>query len=322
LNPVRDLVISPSPLLEADLYLPERTGPAPPVIVWLHAGGWRMGSRRVAPDLSRWCAARGFAMAAVDYRLSDRATFPAQIQDVKTAVRWLRTVAGTYGFDGSRIGLWGSSAGAHLAALAGLTGSGTFEPPGSLYGGVPSEVQAVVAGYPPIDFLQLDAHRPPRGTPLPDPEARFLPNPDMRAVDPDSFESLLLGAPIESCPDRVRAANPLTYAGAGAPPFLIAHGTQDVLVAPHQSELLYRGLVRHDLDVTLCLVEGLGHGFFNRGRLDDGPPRTMSVRQHRPGLGEIEEERVGPVFPLVEEFFRARLCAGGGQPGRTPGVAE
>ena len=104
-----------------DLYLPRGAARALPVIVWLHAGGWRSGDRKQAPDLSRHFAMQGFAMASIDYRLSREATFPAQLHDVKAAVRWLRTHAERLGLDGRRIGLWGSSAGGHLATFAALT---------------------------------------------------------------------------------------------------------------------------------------------------------------------------------------------------------
>ena len=104
-----------------DLYLPRGSARPLPVILWLHAGGWRSGDRKQAPDLSRHFAMQGFAMASMDYRLSREATFPAQLHDVKAAVRWLRMNGERLGLDGRRIGLWGSSAGGHLATLAALT---------------------------------------------------------------------------------------------------------------------------------------------------------------------------------------------------------
>src|SRR5262245_39122988 len=105
-----------------DLYLPvDRLGLLP-VIIWLHGGGWRHGDRRLCPNLSRYFAERGFAMASIDYRLSGEATFPAQVHDVKAAIRWIRAHAEVYGLDSQRLGLWGSSAGAHLGALVALTG--------------------------------------------------------------------------------------------------------------------------------------------------------------------------------------------------------
>jgi acetyl esterase/lipase len=298
------------PLL-ADLFLPQDTPGAPPVIVWVHAGGWRFGSRHLAPDLSRFFAERGFAMVSIDYRLTRHATFPAQLEDLKTAIRWLRGSAGWLGIDAHRMGLWGSSAGAHLSALAAVTADGALEPPDELYVGVRADVQAVVAGYPPVDFLQLDAKRPPPGTVSADPETLLLPRPDMRSADPDSFESLLLGAPIETCPERVREANPLTYVAPGAPPFLIMHGLADTTIPPQQSVLLYEGLVGHANDVTLCMIEGLGHGFFHRTHLDDAPPRTMTMTRHDAEGREVTETVAQPIFPMVERFFAAHLIEHG-----------
>lgn len=303
--------------LYADLYLPETSAP-PPLIVWVHAGGWRFGTRRLAPDLSRCFAAGGFAMAAVDYRLTPRATFPAQIEDLKTAVRWLRSAAGRYRFDAQRIGLWGSSAGGHLSALAALTLRGVFEPEDAPYLEHSAEVQAVAVGYPPVDFLQLDADRPPAGTRSADPENLELPRPGMRSADADSFESLFLGAPIETCPERVRAANPLSYGTHGGPPFLILHGLADTTIAARQSVLLYEGLTARGIEAMLCLIEGLGHGFLHRTHLDAAPPRRMTITHFDPERGTSVERHAGPVFPLVEAFFVRALRLRGCRNGRAP----
>jgi acetyl esterase/lipase len=293
--------------LQADLYLPQGAEGNVPAIVWLHGGGWRSGNRQVAPDLSRFFAARGFAMAAIDYRLSRNALFPAQIEDVRTAIRWLRSIAPSRGIDPDRIGLWGASAGGHLAALAALAPEECFRSADALYPGVDSRVRAAAVGYAPTDFLQMDAHRPPPGTRSEDPESLLLPRPDMHATDPDSYESRLLGAPIATCPDRVQAANPIAYAGAHAPPFLILHGLADTTVAPHQSELLYTALAASGADVTLALVEGLGHGFLDRSHLDDLGPRTIEVRRRTADGSEIVTVRRQLVFPGIEAFFRTTL---------------
>ena len=292
--------------LRADVYLPRGAARPCPVVVWLHGGGWRFGNRRVAPDLTRFYAERGLAMVAIDYRLSDRAIFPAQIQDVRTAIRWVRSIAPLHGF-ADRVGLWGASAGGHLAALAALCPPGVFEPAGSPHAAWSSAVQAVVAGYAPVDFLRLDADRPSADTVVADPENLSLP-PGMLSRDADSFESLLLGAPIDTRPDLARAANPITYARPGAPPFLILHGASDTTVGARQSERLFDALARHDNVATLCAIEGLGHGFLNRSHLDDGAAWEMMVRTHDRG-GERSERLRQPVFPAIEAFFRRHLAA-------------
>ena len=101
----------------ADVYLPVEAAKPVPTILFLHAGGWLHGDRKFGPDLGRFFTQRGFAMVSIDYRLSDEALFPAAVHDVKTAVRWMRSVAGEYGFNPNRIGVWGLSAGGHLAAM-------------------------------------------------------------------------------------------------------------------------------------------------------------------------------------------------------------
>lgn len=293
--------------LHADVYLPCQLHSRPlPVIVWVHGGAWQFGDRRLGPDLSRFFAARGFAMVSIDYRLSTQALFPAPVRDVKTAVRWLRTVSSSYGLDADRIGLWGSSSGGHLAALAALSGPGVFEDAASLYADCSGGVKAFVDGYGPTDFLQIDAHRAPEGTGSDDPESMLLPT-GLRSALADSPESRLLGAPIETCPGRVREANPVAYARGGGPAALLLHGACDTTVPPHQSVLLYDALASHDNDVSLTIVEGLGHGFLNRNHLDDGEPRKLTTRTHVPGHGEAVVHGSGHVFATIEAFFRRVL---------------
>ena len=271
-----------------DLYLPRGAARPLPVIMWLHAGGWRSGDRKQAPDLSRHFAAQGFAMASIDYRLSREAIFPAQLHDVKAAIRWLRANADRLGLDGRRIGLWGSSAGGHLATLAALTPTDVQGLQGvrlleNRYGPAPSfkesdplmlDVRCVVTAYAPMDFLVMDAQRDAAEIEVEDPSAFVLP-PGARTVDARSYESLLIGAPIHDRPDLARAASPLGYVTADAPPFLIVHGTSDRAVPAQQSVMLHHALVGVGVDATLHLVDGRGHGFLDRA--DTAPALTLSV---------------------------------------------
>jgi len=160
----------------------------------------------------------------------------------------------------------------------------------------------VVDGYGPIDFSQLDAHRDPSNRRSDDPESLELP-PGTRAAHADSFESLLVGGPIEAHPDRVRAANPLSYHRERLPPFLILHGSSDMTVPVHQSELLFDALAARGADVTLCVEDGLGHGFLIRPTLGSDPSRR-TVRRHAAG-GVIEPAHEGgPItYDLIEHFF-------------------
>jgi acetyl esterase/lipase len=215
-------------------------------------------------------------MCSIDYRLSGEAIFPAQIEDVKCAVRWLRSVASRYGLNPDRIGLWGSSSGAHLAVLAGVSGPGWFETPE--HAQYSSEVSAVVDGYGPVNFTLIDEQR--SQFPLLHDNAESTRIGQLTpSSDPESFESLLLGAPILTCPERVQAANPITYVKPGVPPTLILHGTKDAAIPAQQSVLLFQALAGSGTEVTLCLIEGLGHGFLNNNDWDkDKPP--MQVHPH------------------------------------------
>ena len=226
-----------------DLYIPN-AGENLPLIIWVHGGAWRGGNKgRYAP---MEYLKSGYAGASIGYRLSQHAVFPAQIEDVKAAVRWIRANAETYRLDPNRFAAWGSSAGGHLVAMLGTTGDITeFEVGENLE--VSSRVQAVVDYFGPTDFLQMDTHRFPDG---------------LVHDAPDSPESRLVGGPIQEHKDRVARANPITYVSKGDPPMLIIHGDQDKLVPYHQSVLLKDALKKAGVPVTLYKVEGGGHGWF------------------------------------------------------------
>lgn len=142
--------------LVLDLYLPASPVRRPaPVIVFLHGGGWAGGTRTTGPDFRRFFAQDGFAMASIEYRLTPSITFPANVEDVRTAVRWLKANAVVHGLDADRICLWGTSAGGHLAAVAGLAPRGTFEGTGNP--DQTSAVRCVLDGYGPTRFDLMDA---------------------------------------------------------------------------------------------------------------------------------------------------------------------
>jgi acetyl esterase/lipase len=227
-----------------DLYLPDLS-PTTPLIVWIHGGAFRMGSKedRVPFEMLEL----GYAIASLNYRLSQHALFPAQIEDCKAAVRWLRAHADTYGLDPSRFASWGESAGGHLAAMLGTAGhERSFEVGEHLEHS--SSVQAVLDFFGPTDFLQMDAHRLPEG---------------MVHDTADSPESELVGGPIQERPAEVARANPVAYVTPQAPPFLIVHGDRDPLVPYHQSTLLVAALEAAGVPVTFYTVVGAGHGGFD-----------------------------------------------------------
>ncbi|MFD4244990.1 alpha/beta hydrolase fold domain-containing protein [Streptomyces sp. NPDC058525] len=239
-----------------DVQVPAGDGPFP-AVVWIHGGGWLDGDRRYPPPtvpaalLHGAVLAAGLALVSVDYRHSLEAPFPAQLHDVKAAVRYVRAHADALGIDPGRIGVWGESAGGHLAALAGLVGPGSAGG-AALEGteGVGSGdtgVLAVVDWYGCSDLVALAAHPMP---PMPS-EVAF----------PDPYEALL-GAPVAADPEPARVASPVTYAGGPhLPPFLLVHGTHDGLVPYSQSEALAEALEAAGGEVTLRPVEGADHIF-------------------------------------------------------------
>jgi acetyl esterase/lipase len=254
--------------LELDLYLPAAR-PAP-VVVFVHGGGWRLGSRHSAgpayPGTSAFeaVAGAGIAVASVDHRLSGEAVWPAQLHDVKAAVRWLRARAGELGVDPGRVSAWGESAGGHLAALLGLT-AGDPDLEGDVgVTGPSSGVAAVAAWYPPTDLPALP------GDLGADPAA------------PDSREAQLLGAPIAAVPERAAQASPVAHVSAAAPPFLLLHGRADRFVPCLQSERLRDALQDAGVPVDLMTYDGADHMW--RGSpeaADDALARTIGFLSTR-----------------------------------------
>ena len=234
--------------LKLDLYLPEGQGPFP-LIIWIHGGGWTSGNKSLSSDSPQVRqTARGYAVASINYRLSQEAKFPAQIEDCKAAVRWLRAHATQYNLDPSRIAAWGSSAGGHLAALMGTSAdvSDLEGDEGNL--DYSSRVQAVVDWFGPIDLLNMSSDSLSFPCNLIDHNSVFSP------------ESLLIGCAIQTCPDKTERANSINYVSADDPAFLIMHGTDDCLVGPTQSQRLYNALTAAGVEAGLKFIEGAGHG--------------------------------------------------------------
>lgn len=240
-----------SPLQRLDIYLPATGEPPYPVLVGIHGGGFVSGDKddgQITPVLQG--LERGYAVVALDYRLAPETPFPAAIADVKAAVRWLRAHAGEYGLDGSRIAVWGDSAGGNLAALAGASGDSA-----ALRGADPAdadqsdEVQAVVDWFGPISLSRLDEDFEAAGYD------------DMNAEGAGSYPAEYLGAPVGAVPGKARAADPITYLTPADPPILIEHGTADSTVPWPQSTRLAKAwaAATGKDNVTLNLIEGAGH---------------------------------------------------------------
>jgi acetyl esterase/lipase len=279
-----------------DLYLPDGPGPWPLLIACGGSAFLDDGGSYYAAELAPWSTEAGFAVAGVCIRSSGQARFPAQVHDVKAALRWLRAHAAEHDLDAGRFAVMGDSSGGWTAAVAGLTADRP-ELEG-LIGetGGSSRVQAVVDLYGPTDFLQMDVHM------LPGACASF--NELMGLTDchddPASPESRLMGFPIQSRPDDVRAANPCTYASADAPPFLIAHGQLDALVPHHQSEVLYAALAAAGAEATFFSVPEVGH---NKGIVSPAVPEAVVRSTSTRGT----EKEIRPTLDAIERFLRAAL---------------
>ncbi|MYM20644.1 alpha/beta hydrolase fold domain-containing protein [Brevibacterium sp. 5221] len=300
------------PDLLLDLVTPP--GPPPsagwPVIVWLHGGGWRLQDRTARPDFDAHFAARGFAMASIDYRLAPRWRHPAQVCDLRRALRWLRAQAGRLRLDPARIGLWGSSAGGHVAAFTALSAAapraGAQQCPAQ-DDPADTSVACAVVGYPPslIDEL-LGPWAPGR------PHQRTSPEED------------LLGGPATSAAEhaallqRGRLASPARLEPQRRPPpFFILHGTADALVPPEQSRALHEHLAAAGGHSLLYLVEGFGHGFLNPGTVEELGPgiRLDNGRLAAEPEAEFRAERRGGFdpqgrpasFELIGDFFAHHL---------------
>jgi len=230
-----------------DLYVPSGNGPFP-LVIWIHGGAFKMGGKegvQFDPLPLEYCA-RGFALASLNYRFSQHALFPAQTQDCKAAVRFLRAHAAQFRLDPGHFGAWGPSAGGHLVTMLGVAGNvKAFEVGEHL--DVSSRVQCVVDYFGPTDFLQMDTQR------LPDGQIHD---------GADSPESELVGGAIQEHKEATRRANPVTYVTPDAPPFLVVHGDCDPLVPFGQSVILVEALRAAGVPVTFYTVKGAGHGQF------------------------------------------------------------
>lgn len=234
-----------------DLYLPTppavRTWEKPPdagyrtklpLVVWIHGGAFLIGRKEDTVPLE--LLSEGYAVASIGYRLSTDAKFPAQIEDCKAAIRWLRANAARFALDPERVGVFGESAGGYLAAMLGTTGDMKMFDIGD-HLEQSSAVQAVIDFYGPTDFLQNS----------------------FATANPKSPEALLLGGAIRENRDKAEKANPIAYATKNDAPFLIVHGDADKLVPFNQSELLEVALKKANVVATLHTVKGGGHGGFS-----------------------------------------------------------
>lgn len=232
--------VSEERLLTLDLYLPERA--AGPLIVYVHGGAWRGGSKSDMPLLS--LVEQGFPVASVDYRLSPEARFPAQIHDIKAAIRYLRAMQNSLGIDARRIVIAGSSAGGHLAALVGVT-RGVAELEGSIgeHGGQSSGVQAIVSYYGASNLTTILSQSTPPALKM-----------RMPALE------LLLGALPAKVPDLAKLASPVSHVDEKDPPLLLLHGDQDPQMPINQALELQAVYEERGGNVAFINLRGAAHG--------------------------------------------------------------
>lgn len=244
-----------SPAQRLDIYWPEEGNGPFPVIVSIHGGAFMGGDKRdvqLTPMLE--ALERGYCVVGVNYRMSGEAKFPALVHDIKAAIRWIRANAQSYLFDPERIATWGGSAGGYQSLMAGVAATVSELDDLSLGNAEQAcDVQAVVAWFPPTDFLRMDEQLA---------ESGMAPAEGFTHSGANSPESLLLGRKITEVPELVRAANPETYIHPNVPPFFIQHGTSDDTV-PHQQSVNFAQRVREvcgEERVIHELLEGARHG--------------------------------------------------------------
>ncbi len=232
-----------------DLYLPEKPSEKPlPLIVWVHGGAWRAGSKAGGPAVGM--VARGYAVASVEYRFVPKALFPAQIQDCQAAIRWLRANRAKYNFDPDHIGAWGSSAGGHLVALLGTAGGKKAYPAIGGNEDQSDRVQAVCDLYGPADFSTVAQQAE---------EDKGVKN-IWKFNTPGDPYSDLVGVKLDADKAKVDAVSPVHFVSQDNPPFLIVHGTKDALVPLAQSVELETSLKKAGVSVLLQRLPNSGHG--------------------------------------------------------------
>lgn len=224
-----------------DLHLPKGVE-NPPLVMFIHGGGWKGGAR--SNSKLNWVAKHGYALASIEYRLSQEALFPAQILDCKGALRWLRAHQQKYGYDASRVVVAGTSAGGHLAALMGTSGD-VADLEGETGGNADqsTRVQGIIDYYGPSDFVERSKNQP------------------SKTDHPEGGVYKLLGGPVKENLEAARRASPSTYISKGDPPLLILHGDKDKTVFLDQSEHFEKLYDDAGLDAHLHVLEGKGHGW-------------------------------------------------------------
>ena len=248
-----------------DLYLPQVKSEATmPLIIYIHGGGWREFSKDICPG--EIVAARGIAIACINYRFSTEALFPAQIHDAKGAVRWLRANAAQYNLDPNRFGAWGASAGGHLSALLGTSEGVDYLEGNQGNLDYSSGVQAVCNWYGPTDFTQV---KPAFTEPIsPEVLQKYRGTPWYLYT---VVTTLLVGGSVDQKAELVQAANPINYIDSQDPPFMVLHGDLDKIVPVNQSVILVEALESNGVPVTFIRKSKMTHSYRGKNGEDFDP---------------------------------------------------
>jgi acetyl esterase/lipase len=250
-----------------DLYLPASVAGPMPLVIWTGGSAWMADTgKALAGGVADKLNPAGYAVAGVSIRSSSQLKFPGQLHDIKAAIRFLRANAAKYRLDANHIAIVGDSSGGWTASMAAVTGDAPDMEGTVGTTGVSSAVQAAVAFYPPTNFVAMDAYA-----------LRKCEAP--RCHDSvQSPESQLLGCAIQSCPEKVRAASPLTYITAADPPIMILHGDSDQLVPHNQGEQFYMALNKACNDAIFISLPKAPHGNWNGFLTDDGLREGSTMR--------------------------------------------
>jgi acetyl esterase/lipase len=268
--------------LKMDVWLPRQASGPVPLVLWVHGGAFQLGDRRELPptfapnSVFRLLNEAGIACATVDYRHSLEAPFPAQLHDLKAAVRYLREFAEPLGVDPGRFGAWGESAGGHLVALLGLTGNRDDLDGGLGAQGHPSAISAVVDFYGVSSLVDIPPMNTPDGL---FPAALMAAVPAGMSLQP---EQMLVGGSDD--PALLAAASPVSYVTTEAAPFLLVHGDSDGLVPHSQTDLLAAALADAGVEHEVITIKGGDHCFFGA------------------------EDQLDTILAAAVEYFRRKLA--------------
>ena len=256
--------------LVLDIYIPDEPIISPaPAVVWIHGGGWRAGGKSLSRDYILMLVEHGFTLVSIEYRLSSEAIFPAAIEDCKCAVRWLRAHAQQYNVDPERIGVWGGSAGGHLAMMVACSDESAGIDGNSGWNNQSSRVQAACSYWGVSDLV-------------------VAAEPFEQDISRQNVIVQFLGGLPSEIPEIYELASPVTHVSLDDPPLLLVHGDKDPVVSLRQSQIIHQAYLELSLETELIVVYGAGHGL-----------KQMTDNSISPSREVVDQ--------IVLEFFMERL---------------